>query len=115
MARNETDKQEFDQLPSPQDFCLTTPIYEGFRYNADESNPFFELEHFKGSLDCYCHGCERHTVFNRMGEPKYREHHHRRNTSLYSGSPVHGIKIITLVSYSTLMAASFKRLGSTRR
>jgi hypothetical protein len=56
---------------------LTVPIYEGFRYDKEQSNPFFGLEHFKGTLDCYCHGCGRHTVFNRMGEPKYREHHHR--------------------------------------
>lgn len=79
MAEKESDKQEFDQLPSPQDFCLTVPIYERFRYNKEQSNPFFELEHFKGTLDCYCHGCGRHTVFNRMDEPKYREHHHRIN------------------------------------
>lgn len=79
VAENKSDKQEFDQLPSPQDFCLTVPIYEGFRYNKEQPNPFFGLEHFKGTLDCYCHGCGRHTVFNRVGEPKYREHHHRSN------------------------------------
>lgn len=79
MAENKSEKPVFDPLPSPEEFCLTVPLYEEFRYNKDESNPFFELEHFKGSLDCYCHGCGRHTVFNRMGEPKYREHHHRSN------------------------------------
>jgi|JI8StandDraft_1071087.scaffolds.fasta_scaffold120951_2 hypothetical protein len=79
MANKSPENSEFDELPSPEDFCLTVPIYDEFRYNIDESNPFFGLEHFKGSLDCYCHGCGRHTVFNKMGEPNYREHHHRRN------------------------------------
>jgi len=79
MVKDKSEKPIFDQLPSPQDFCLKVPLYEAFRFNKDESNPFFGLEHFKDSLDCYCHGCGRHTVFNRMGEPQYREHHHRSN------------------------------------
>lgn len=71
--------EKIDELPSPENFCLTVPIYEKFRYNRNASNPFFGLEHFKGSLDCYCHGCGKHTVFNRKGESKYREYHHRSN------------------------------------
>jgi hypothetical protein len=79
MTEKKSEKEVFDPLPSPQDFCLTVPLYEGFRFNKDESNPFFGLEHFKESLDCYCPGCGRHTVFNRMGEAQYREHHHGSN------------------------------------
>lgn len=79
MADENSEKEKFDELPSPEDFCLTVPIYEKFRYDKDAANPFFALEHFKGSLDCYCHGCRRHSVFNRLGESKYLEYHHRNN------------------------------------
>jgi hypothetical protein len=68
---------EFDPLPSPNDFCLTVPLYEQFRFNNDKDSPFFELEHYKGVLDCFCHGCERHSVFNRFGELPYKPHSHK--------------------------------------
>src|SRR5216684_525484 len=79
MAQDKTNSQIFDPLPTPEDFCLAVPLYEEFPYNDDEANPFFGLENFKGPLDCHCYGCGRHSVFNRMGEPKYREHHHHYN------------------------------------
>lgn len=79
MTKVKSEKPQFDPLPSPQEFCLRMPLYEEFRFNKDELNPFFGLEHFKGSLDCYCHGCGRHTVFNRIREPQYREHHQGSN------------------------------------
>ncbi len=79
MAKVKSEKPQFDPLPSPQEFCLRVPLYEDFRFNKDELNPFFELEHFKGSLDCYCHGCGRPTVFNRIRESQDLEHHHSSN------------------------------------
>lgn len=79
MAQNHPEKPKYPPLPSPQDFCLKVPLYEQFPYNKDEANPFFGLEHYKGTLDCFCDGCGRHSVFNRMGEPQYREHHHSHN------------------------------------
>ena len=79
MVEEKSEKPLFDKLPSPQEFCLKIPLYEKFRYNQDVSTPFFELEHFKGPLDFYCHGCGKHSVFNRKGEAKYREYHHSNN------------------------------------
>ena len=52
-----------DVLPSPPDFCLTTPLYQAFRFNNEEENPFFSLEHFDGTLDMHCPECGRHSVF----------------------------------------------------
>jgi len=79
LAKETAKDTTFNPLPPPQNFCLNVPIYEKFRYDSEKQNPFFALEHYKGSLDCYCHGCTRHTVFNRCGEPEYREHHHKFN------------------------------------
>lgn len=57
-----------DELPTPQDFCLTVPLYEIFRFDNEKSNPFFAIEHFKGPLDVYCTECGRHSVFKLMHE-----------------------------------------------
>lgn len=79
MAQNKPEKPKFAPLPSPQEFCLAVPLYDEFPYDDNDANPFFGLEHFKGSLDCHCHGCGRHSVFNRMGVPEFKEHHHHHN------------------------------------
>ncbi len=79
LAKDTTKDTTFDPLPSPHDFCLNIPLYEKFRYDSEKQNPFFSLEHYKGPLDCYCHGCTRHTVFNRWDEPEYGGHHRKFN------------------------------------
>ncbi|WNC94382.1 hypothetical protein RI103_34995 [Paraburkholderia sp. FT54] len=66
-------------LPSAEDFCLSVPIYETFPFDKDQTTPFFAIEHYSGTLDCFCEGCGRHTVFNRIGKADYREHHHSQN------------------------------------
>lgn len=68
-----------DSLPSPQDFCLTIPLYKEFKFDKEKPDPFFALEYYKGTLDCFCRGCGRHSVFNRFAEPKYVEHAHQFN------------------------------------
>jgi len=67
MAEKKSPDSEFDQLPSPQDFCLTVPLYKQFRFDKDQESPLYALEAYAGTLDCFCHGCGRHTVFNRLG------------------------------------------------
>lgn len=47
-------------LPSPEEFFLSIPLYKAF---ALEGQSFFALEYFKGTIDCYCEGCGRHSVF----------------------------------------------------
>lgn len=79
MTSPETSENEKEDMPSPEAFCLTVPLYEGFSFDDERSNPFFGLEHFKGTLDCYCQECGRHSVFNRQGEAKYTDRSHFRN------------------------------------
>lgn len=79
MTDNAPEKTKYPRLPSPEDFCLTVPLYEEFGYDRDQPNPFFGLEHFEGVLDCFCQGCGRHSVFNRTNKPAYQEHHHSQN------------------------------------
>jgi len=50
-------------LPSPQDFLLSVPLYKDFRYDEYEKSPLSGIEYFKGTVDCYCEGCGRHSVF----------------------------------------------------
>lgn len=76
-AKSDTDA--FDKLPAPEDFLLKVPLYEAFRFNDEVANPFFAIEHFKGALDCFCLGCNRHSVFNRIGESNYSEFAHTYN------------------------------------
>jgi hypothetical protein len=80
VSDEELDENEADDgLPTPQAFCLSVPLYKKFEFNKDASNPFFGIEHYKGTLDCYCEGCGRHSVFHRMDKADYREHHHQTN------------------------------------
>ena len=73
------ERKDLDDLPRAETFLLQVPLYQQFRFDKDDKNPFFALEHFKGSIDCYCPGCGRHSVFNRLGEAKYSEYHHGHN------------------------------------
>ena len=68
-----------DTLPSPQDFCLSVPLYQAFRFDNTKSNPFFSLEHFKGPLDLYCPECGRHSVFTLAREAQYSDRSHFSN------------------------------------
>ncbi|MCH8041207.1 MAG: short-chain dehydrogenase [Nitrospinae bacterium] len=79
MAEKKSPDSEFDQLPSPQDFCLTVPLYQQFRFNEDREYPFIALEDYEGNLDCFCHGCGRHTVFNRLGKGQCGAFNHLHN------------------------------------
>lgn len=79
MSTSLPQEQEKVEIPSPEDFCLNTPLYSEFPFNNEERNPFFGLEHFKGTLDCFCHFCGCHSVFKRLGETKYAEHYYLRN------------------------------------
>ena len=79
MSNADSEEDENAKMPSPQDFCLREPLYRTFTFDNARSNPFFGLEHFKGSLDCYCEECGRHSVFNRLDEAKYAERSHFNN------------------------------------
>jgi hypothetical protein len=55
-------EEEPEEIPSAPDFCLKTPLYQKFRFDSDEENALSELEFYKGTMDCHCYGCERHSV-----------------------------------------------------
>jgi hypothetical protein len=59
-----------EELPSPQDFCVSVPLYETFKFNKTRK-PFYELEYFKKSIDLYCPECGTHSVFIRTNLPQY--------------------------------------------
>jgi hypothetical protein len=79
MANRKESPPEVDELPSAQDFCVSVPLYKSFRFDNEKSNPFFSLEHFKGSLDIYCPECGRHSVFTLGQEAKYSDRSHYSN------------------------------------
>ncbi|MCA8038544.1 short-chain dehydrogenase [Burkholderia seminalis] len=80
MSDAEIDENDPDDgLPTPEAFCLSVPPYKKFAFDDTEPNPFFRLEHYKGTLDCYCEICGRHSVFHRLGDIKYAQHHHLSN------------------------------------
>lgn len=63
MANGDSDAEEPEKIPSAPDFCLSIPLYRQFRFSPKGSHPLFSLEFFEGTMDCYCHGCGRHSVF----------------------------------------------------
>ena len=70
---------EFDELPTPESFCLAVPLYDSYRFDYEKSGKFFSIEHFKGSLDFFCPECESHSVFWLVREAKYQDTAHVRN------------------------------------
>ncbi|HSA60320.1 MAG TPA: short-chain dehydrogenase [bacterium] len=64
----DVDKENNSKTVSPQDFLLKIPLYEDVAINE---NGFHDLEYFKGSVDCFCLECGRHSVFISKGK-EYR-------------------------------------------
>lgn len=81
-ANNSTDDEEVGKLPSADDFCLRTPLYQKFKFDPKKENALYSIEFFHGTVDCYCHGCERHSVLT-CREKKY-EGRFRYNNHLFS-------------------------------
>lgn len=71
MAKSDT--PVIPPLPSASEFCLKTPLYLKFKLEEGRS-PFFGIEFFKGTIDCLCHVCGRHSVFSAR-ENDYVEHY----------------------------------------
>lgn len=49
-------------MPTPQEFCLTVPLYRKFEL-MEGSSQVATLKYFEGTLDCYCIECGRESVF----------------------------------------------------
>ena len=64
-------KSKVPTLPTPLDFFLSVPLYKDFPLDEGRSDGFYAIEYFCGTIDCFCEGCGRHSVF-RNKEKKYQ-------------------------------------------
>lgn len=54
------------ELPSVRDFLLTTPLYEEFEFDSNDSEAIEKIQtlgYFRGTLDAYCIWCQQDSVF----------------------------------------------------
>jgi predicted RNA-binding Zn-ribbon protein involved in translation (DUF1610 family) len=72
-------KPEVDELPSAEDFCLLVPLYDAYRFDYEESDAFYSIEHFKGTLDFFCPECGMHSVFRLAREVSHQRRYYVRN------------------------------------
>ena len=63
MATQKIAISAFDPMPSAEEFCLRVPLYHTYRFDNENENSFFSLEHYDGSLDMHCPECGKHSVF----------------------------------------------------
>lgn len=69
-------KNKMPTLPGPVEFFLEIPIYKPFSFDTDKFEEIIYLEHFKGSIDCYCLDCKKESVFYaepKVDDTKYKE------------------------------------------
>lgn len=56
-------------MPTPEDFCLRSPLYEMFRIGNWNFKRVIQLELFQGTMDAYCLQCKKEGVFNATKSP----------------------------------------------
>lgn len=49
---------------SPQDFFISKGLYETYQYTEENISKVIGLVYYRGSLDCYCTGCNSESIFN---------------------------------------------------
>lgn len=55
-------------LPPPEEFFISIPIYEEFSLEGENAKKYWDIEYFKGTIDCYCPECGSHSIFDRNPE-----------------------------------------------
>jgi hypothetical protein len=60
---NDTTREVEDSLPSVQDFYTKIPLYKSYEFDASNAGRILYLEYCEGTIDTYCAGCGRHSVF----------------------------------------------------
>jgi len=55
-------------LPEPQAFYVTVPLYEKFKLNNINYGDLLRIHFFQGPLDAYCPDCGRESVFSGLRE-----------------------------------------------
>lgn len=53
-----------ETFPTPEEFCLTVPLYKEYQVNEDNISSVRLLLKYDGHLDTYCSQCQSQTVFN---------------------------------------------------
>ncbi len=79
MTTQKTIATQFDELPSPSEFCLKTPLYTVFKFNNEKEDAFFSIEHYDGTLDMHCPACGKHSVFKISRKADYARRSHFSN------------------------------------
>jgi hypothetical protein len=51
--------------PSPEDFLITSPLYESVEYAQEDVATGGKLYYFDGNIDSFCPECNNHTIFKR--------------------------------------------------
>lgn len=64
---SDSDSLKDQPFPSPEQFVTETPLYAV--KESSDSEPIIRLEFFNGTVDTYCVGCERESVFQRQYTP----------------------------------------------
>jgi hypothetical protein len=73
------DESAPEDLPTPENFLLTVPLYRVFKFDYERSDEFSSIERFNGTLDMYCPGCGASSVFSRIAVPPYSDRSYARN------------------------------------
>ena len=60
-----------DALPSPEEFFISTPIYEVFSLEDENAKLYWNTEYFEGTIDIYCPECGMHSIFERVNIDKH--------------------------------------------
>jgi len=80
MIANHSDEEDENiQIPSAPEFCLKVPLYQKYHFHPQKPDALHGLEFYRGTIDCYCHGCERHSVLacpKKPTEIRLRYHNH---------------------------------------
>lgn len=63
MEAIERDSPVTGVIPEASEFFLRTQPYQRFAVDATSVKSLLAVEFFDGVLDCYCPGCQRHTVY----------------------------------------------------
>lgn len=60
---NDTTHEVEDPLPSAQDFYTKIPLYKSYEFDTSNAGKILYLQYCEGTIDTYCVGCGRHSVF----------------------------------------------------
>lgn len=57
-------------ITNPEDFYLKTPLYQDCQYTPSQLKTLSQIAFYQGTLDVYCLGCDKESVFKAEPTPK---------------------------------------------